>query len=295
MGIVYNCFNCKFSTGWQPGSSIGEKMKSLCRWLGASEDDIRSLVFEAMKTEAPDYQPEPEEVTVQFENKSLPDNTLSLKEWATLMQGEIHEQLGKEFTAVIQYLIDRGYEDPFTYDFHWSADPGFMNRVIIPFRWQGRVAGYTARKITDGKPKYISDQHPNFVFNFDQQKSEQRYILVTEGPFDALAVNGIALLGNEISDLQARIISSLGSEVIVIPDQDRAGLNLFDRVSELGWSVASPNWDPGIKDSAEAVARYGRLFVSVDAIMTASSGSIKINMAKKQLEHKLERLSQKDG
>jgi hypothetical protein len=294
-GIVYNCFNCKFSTGWQPGSSLGEKMKNLCRWMGASEDDVRSMIFEAMKTEATDYQPEAVESSVQFENKSLPDNSMSLTEWAELMHGEIQEKLGDNFTAVVQYLIDRGYKDPFAYDFYWSVDPGFINRVIIPFRWQDRIVGYTARKITDGKPKYISDQHPNFVFNFDQQKSEQRYILVTEGPFDALAVNGVALLGNEISDQQARIISSLGSEVIVIPDQDRAGLNLFDRAVELGWSVASPNWNLEIKDSSEAVKEYGQLFVIVDAIMTASAGPIKINMAKKQLEHKLERLSQNYG
>jgi hypothetical protein len=30
----------------------------------------------------------------------------------------------------------------------------------------------------------------------------------------------------------------------------------------------------------------------VDAIMTAATGSIKINMAKKQLEHKLEKLKE---
>jgi hypothetical protein len=294
-GIVYNCFNCKFSTGWQPGNPLGEKMKSLCRWLGASEHDIRSLVFEAMKTEALDYEPKIETLTIQFENKSLPENTMSLKEWAEVMQGEIDEQLGDNFAAVIRYLIDRGYENPFDYDFYWSANPGFMNRAIIPFRWQDQIVGYTARKITDGKPKYISDQHPNFVFNFDQQMPQQRYILVTEGPFDALAVNGVALLGNEISDLQSRVISSLGAEVVVIPDQDRAGLNLFGRALELGWSVASPNWETDVKDSAEAVKRYGRLFVIVDAIMTAAAGSIKISMAKKQLEYKLERLSQNDG
>jgi len=51
-----------------------------------------------------------------------------------------------------------------------------------------------------------------------------------------------------------------------------------------------PNWDPDVKDTADAVHRYGRLFVIVDAIKTAQQGQIKINMAKKQQEHKLERL-----
>jgi len=54
--------------------------------------------------------------------------------------------------------------------------------------------------------------------------------------------------------------------------------------------VAMPNWDSDVKDVADAVQRYGRLFVIVDAIKTAQQGQIKINMAKKQQEHKLERL-----
>jgi DNA primase len=104
----------------------------------------------------------------------------------------------------------------------------------------------------------------------------------------------VALLGNEIAEQQVRIINGLGATPIIIPDQDRAGLNLFDRAAELGWAVASPSWEDDVKDSAEAVQRYGKLFVIVDAIMTASQGSIKINMAKKKLEHKLERLSEND-
>jgi hypothetical protein len=65
---------------------------------------------------------------------------------------------------------------------------------------------------------------------------------------------------------------------------------LYDRAAELGWSVAIPNWDADVKDVADAVYRYGKLFVLVDAIKTAQQGQIKINMAKKQQEHKLERL-----
>jgi len=67
-------------------------------------------------------------------------------------------------------------------------------------------------------------------------------------------------------------------------------LVLFDRAAELGWSVAMPNWDSDVKDVADAVNRYGKLFVIVDAIKTAQQGEIKIIMAKKQQEHKLQRL-----
>ncbi len=287
-GIVYNCFNCKFSTGWQPGSPFGEKMKSLSRWMGAGEDIIKEMVFEALKTESDEYQSETYQPKIEFEEKPLPEHSMSLKEWSEIIEGEIEEQLGPQFIEVLRYLMDRGYDIPFDHDFYWSPTPGYIDRIIIPFRWEGRVVGNTARKITGGKPKYLSDQHPHFVFNFDKQSEQQKYIFVCEGPFDALAIDGVALLTNDIAEQQSRIINSLGAEVIVIPDQDSAGLVLFDRAAELNWSVAMPTWDSDVKDVADAVKKYGKLFVIVDAIMTAQKGQIKINMAKKKQEHKLE-------
>jgi len=285
-GVVYNCFNCKFTTGWQPGSTIGEKMKTLCRWLGANEDTIKELVFEALKTEGDEYQPISHQTQLTFEDKPLPEGAMPIAEWVnSAYLPDISEDIG----PVLDYVYSRNM-DPLTDDFYWSPAAGYENRVIIPFRWEGRVVGNTARKVTAGKPKYLSDQHPHFVFNFDQQKENQKYIFVCEGPFDALAIGGVALLTNEIAEQQSRIINSLGAEVIVIPDQDRAGLTLFDRASELGWAVAMPNWDSDVKDVADAVLRYGKLFVIVDAIKTAQQGQIKINMAKKQQEHKLELL-----
>ena len=285
-GVVYNCFNCKFSTGWQPGSPLGEKMKTLARWFGADDTLIKELTFEALKTEGEDYRPEAQLAQIAFTDKELPEGAMPIAEWVNSSYlPDISEDIG----PVIDYVYSRGM-DPLSDNFYWSPAPGYENRVIVPFTWEGRIVGNTARKVTKGKPKYLSDQHPFFVFNFDKQKEEQKYIFVCEGPFDALAVDGVGLLTNEISDQQARIINSLGIEVIVIPDQDRAGLILFDRAAELNWSVAMPNWDDDVKDTADAVLKYGKLFVVVDAIKTAQKGAIKINMAKNRQEHKLERL-----
>jgi DNA primase len=99
----------------------------------------------------------------------------------------------------------------------------------------------------------------------------------------------VALLTNDIADQQARIINSLGHKVIVIPDQDEAGLELIKRAIEHDWAVAFPTWEDDVKDSADAVQRYGRLFVTVDVIKTAQQGEIKLTMALKSLEQKLKR------
>lgn len=284
-GLIYNCFNCKFTTGWQPGSPLGEKMKTLCRWLGASDDIIKDMTFDALKSQSDDYTQQ-YKPTVEFTLKSLPEGSMSISDW---INSEYFPDVKDDLEKVIAYLLERGV-DPLDDDFFWSIGEGYHDRVILPFRYHGKIVGNTARKIRPGNPKYLSDQHPHFVYNFDRQQENQRYSFVAEGPFDALGVEGMALLTNEISDQQARIINSLNSEVIVIPDQDRAGLLLFDRAAELDWSVAMPNWEPDVKDCAEAVRRYGKLFVVVDAINNAQKGQIKITMAKKKQEKKLDLL-----
>jgi hypothetical protein len=285
-GIVYNCFNCKFSTGWQPGSLFGEKMKTLCKWLGADENDIKQLIFESLKTESDNNQTEKYQAKEIFSNKTLPEGSMPLLDW---VNSEYWDDIAPEVEKIISYVDNRGH-DPFDGNFYWTPAAGYENRVIIPFRYQGRIVGNTARKVLEGKPKYISDQQPNYVFNTDICEENQKYIFVVEGPFDALSINGLAVLSNDISDIQSKIIKSLNSEVIIIPDQDLAGLELYDKAIKYDWSIANPNWDNDIKDVADAVLRYGKLFVIVDAIKTAVSGEIKIKMAKKSKEHKLKRL-----
>jgi len=277
--IVYNCFNCKYSTGWKPGSPITPKFKSLCQWLGGNDDDIKQFVFEAMKTESAEYQPETFVEKPTFTEKPLPEGALPLIEWLDAKLDENEEQ---QLIAVAEYVVNRGY-DPASKHFYWSPLPGYADRVIIPFVYDGKIVGSTARKVRDGKPKYLSDQHPFFVFNVDEQSELHRYLFVVEGPFDALAVGGVALLTNEISDQQARIINNIGKEVIVIPDQDKAGTFLIDQAKELGWSIAFPTWDDSIKDCADAVLKYGKLFVIVDAIKTATSNPAKIEIEKRKM------------
>jgi hypothetical protein len=289
-GIVFNCFNCKFTASWLPGRPISNKFKNLCKWLGASDDDINTLIFEALKTESPEYEHKVEETKVTFTEKELPEGSLPLLDW---VDSKYWKDIQHELEPVIAYVVSRGY-DPFDGTFLWSPAAGYESRVIIPFKWQGRIVGNTARKVTNGKPKYLSDQHPHFVFNVDAQSEEQKYVFVCEGPFDALSIGGVALLTNDVAEQQERIINSLGSEVIVVPDQDEAGLILINRAIENDWAVAFPNWDADVKDCADAVQRYGKLFVIVDLIKTAQRGQIRLQMALKNLENKLKREKEND-
>ena len=101
--------------------------------------------------------------------------------------------------------------------------------------------------------------------------------------FDALSINGLAVLHAEINDAQVRLIRSLGRDVIVVPDQDTAGMKLVDRAVELGWAVSMPNWPGDVKDVNDAVIRWGRLGTLLTIMRARETSPIKIELRKRQL------------
>jgi len=283
-GFVYNCFNCGYTASWKPGRGISQKLKNLMKWLGAPDDDVNRMIFEAMRIEAGDTSNDNTVELKKFTKKELPPNSLILSDW---IDADLDSDTETKIAEVVQYIINRGF-DPLDKNFFWSPESGFADRVIIPFRFEGEIVGWTARKIREGKPKYLSDQHPTYVFNLDSITKNQKYVFVVEGPFDALAINGVALLHNDISEHQAALINRLGKRVIVIPDRDSSGLEVVKKAIDLDWEVAFPNWDMSIKDVAEAVEKYGDLFVITDIINTSIAGNIKISLYLKKFQKLLE-------
>ena len=101
-------------------------------------------------------------------------------------------------------------------------------------------------------PKFINDQQPGYVFGIDLQK-RLGSCLVFEGIFDAISMNGCALTHNTINDNQVGVLKKLGKRIIVVPDQDKTGLEICDKALELGFDVSLPNWAEDIKDANDAV------------------------------------------
>ncbi len=107
--------------------------------------------------------------------------------------------------------------------------------------------------------------------------------LVTEGIFDALSLNGVALMHDDISPEQAALLSTLNRQIIVVPDRDETGLKLCDKALELGYQVSLPNWEAGIKDANDAIKRYGKLPTLLSILQNATNSKIKIEMQRKKI------------
>jgi DNA primase len=286
--VSYHCFNCGYKASYQPGRHLTFKFRKLLRWLGADESDVKRLVIEAIRIKdlvAPEEIKEPEE-KIEFRERSLPDEIISYSELRTFLAlTDDNYVISQNIINKINYVLDRRI-DAQKYEFYItdSVAHSLHQRVIIPCTWQGRTIGYTARAVNDGvKPKYYSNYEPNFVFNIDQQGKDWKFVIVCEGPFDAMSVDGVAVLGNECSEQQAEIIDGLTREVIVVADRDKAGEKLINNALEYGWSVSFPVWLETCKDINEAVIKYGKLFVIKSILNNKQTNKLKIELMKKKL------------
>lgn len=275
-GFSYHCFNCNYTTGWQPGAHLGYRVRNLLSWLGMPEDRIQILVFEAMRNvDHTVVQEEFKKKSANFKPVQLPDHA-PIKE---LVSAGAH-LLDENLAAVVDFISQRGFDlDDYNWQWSPSSEHGLNRRVIIPYTWQGKTIGYTARSVNpNSKIKYFNQVDSDYVFNTDRQTLDRKFVIVTEGPLDAVAVDGVAVLTNEVSESKAEIIESLGRQVIVVPDRDRSGRLLLDQAVQYGWSVSFPLWEPDVKDAAEAHRRYGKLYTLRSILADVETSGLKIKL-----------------
>jgi len=281
--VSYHCFNCGFKASYVIGRKLTYKMRQFMSYIGIPDDTIRKLAIEAMREEESDVKYEKKKF-VTFNKKNLPKDTKSLDMWLEkYTTGTLSETEQKSVDNLLNYLSSRGI-GPDWYDFMYSADKvwNVNQRLLIPFYWRGEVVGFTGRIFTQSdKVKYFTDVQPGYVFNMDAQDWTRKFVIVTEGPFDAITISGVSILGSEINDTQRELIDGLGRQVIVVPDRDAPGEKLINQATEFGWSVAFPEWEDGVNDIAEAVQKYGRLFTIQSILKTTEKNKLKIDLKRK--------------
>ena len=270
--ISYNCFNCGYKTGWQPGRPLSRKLRQLMDWLGTPESDIKRLVLTAiqLKETAIEQNLIPEEVEFTFEKKDFPEQS---------------SPLASDNKLILEYLHKRGLDEN-DYPYYWTpiTETKFDRRVIIPFFWQDEIVGYTARLAVRGNPKYFTSTPAGYVFNMDRQTEDRKFVIVTEGPFDAIAIDGVAILGSDIGDAQVDLIESLNRQVIMMPDNDSAGNKLVTQALKYNWDVSFPTWYDTCKDINEAVLNYGKMFTLKNILDNVQSTRLKIQLHQKRLQ-----------
>lgn len=278
-GVSYHCFNCNFKASWQPGRQLSAKFKKLLNWLNVPTDLINKCVFDALRQKEDPAHNVTINVLPTFIDKAMPMGAKPISEWL--------KDPPEEIIPAIEYIYNRGFTvDDFPW--YWTDEDGFQNRLIIPFFYENRCVGWTARLLRDGKIKYISEQQPGYVFNLDRQRpapwddDRRKFVIVTEGPIDAIGIDGCAVMSNEVGPQQIALLKQLGKEVIIVPDRDEPGLKLVNQAIENGWSVSMPDWEEGIKDVNDSVRKYGKLYTLLSIIEAKESMALKIQLRMKK-------------
>jgi len=278
-GISYHCFNCGYKASWQPGRPFSHKMRKLLQWMGTPDDIINKVALEVMReNEGVEAKTRIAEMP-SFDTVPLPDDAVKIIDIPDYNE---HNTGFKHFLAVLKYMAQRNLNIDDT-DYYWSPSLGYRDRLIIPFYYEGRIVGWTARSVLpDKKPKYLTEVQPGFVYGLDEQRPHKVFTIVCEGQLDAIHIEGCALGGSEISDQQAILLNRLQKDIIVVPDRDKAGSKLVERAIELGWSVSMPDWSQDINDIGDAVDKYGRLYTLYSITSAAESSPLKIRLKAKK-------------
>jgi len=264
--VSFHCFNCQFKTSWQPGRVISVKMRKLMRLLHITDDIITQLSFEALRLHG-EESTKIKSIVPEFNTRALPMDAVLIS--------DIIDDIPEGLVPVLEYMNKRRLylED---YPFYWCDKVGFNNRLIIPFYFRGRIVGYTARTVnTNANPRYLSEQQPGYVFNLDRQTYDRKFVLVCEGPIDAISIDGCAIMGAEIKESQDWLLRQLNREIVLIPDRDHEGPKTVEQALDLGWSISMPDWPQGIKDVNDAVMKLGRVATMWLIVQAKESSALK--------------------
>ena len=266
----WHCFNCGYTASFVLGRTLTFKARKLLTWLGVDTQVIEQINLESMRHKSihgllEDREQVVKKTEVEFEERDLPSGL---------------ELITEQHSALKEYLATRAI----TLDYPYMTNPTNPRPgIVVPFTYKGMMVGSAIRFLDDRTPRYINDIQPGYVFGADLQQLAWQYAIVVEGVFDALSINGLAVLHNDINPQQVELIKSLGRQVIVVPDQDSAGMKLVDRAIELGWTVSMPEWPAGCKDVNDAVIQLGRVGCLLTILQARETSRIKIEMKRKKL------------
>lgn len=290
-GIGVNCYNCGFRAKWRLGERLSKNMKDLLLALGMTARQVQQAAYWAdqmrsMLGERPDVQAKHNiSVSLDFPTVDLPPQARSIQD---LINTDCDHP---DFLRAIDYLLSRGDVAATATTYYWSPEPDLCNRLIIPCYHRNNIVGWIARSILpDDKLRYMKQLPSNYLFNSGVMTiPERKYVLICEGSFDALVIDGVGALGASLNDTQLAWIAACGKQPVIVPDRDKAGGQLVEIAIKREWPVAFPHygnkigvwWDADVKDPDEAVKRYGKLYTiqSILSSLTWNKAEIRSRMS----------------
>lgn len=276
--FTYHCFNCNFKCRFELGKTISRNLRQLMRWCNVEDDQINRWSLESLQhKDLIDYvKVKRKKLKIKFNEHELPEGCELLS-----TDNETHSKF-------VEYLENRGLsvtDYPFMVTPHEAGRNS--NRIIVPYTFDNKIVGHISRYLDDRIPKYIKEQQPGYIFGYDLQKPDWQVCIVVEGVLDALSINGCALTHDDISEEQAYLLKKLNRRIIIVPDLDKTGLTLCDKALDLGFEVSIPKWGPDVKDTNDAIRKYGKVPTLLSILQSATHSKIKVELSRRQLAKRI--------
>jgi len=267
--VGYNCFNCGHKAIYDPNAevipnhpSISDAMTKVLDAFNIPDDEWKQVLLTNMANDHQGFKnvgKQPVHLDIEPKEIELPKHFYPLG----------NEEDTNKWTQIARFYLEERGISPDSGPFYLSTGQGdkqaakWKGRIIIPIYKDEKLIFYQGRALVDMQKKYMSPPTPKdkVLYGFDKLfKNADLPLYVVEGWFDAYAIDGVAVFGNQLSDEQVKWLNRSRRPKVIIPDRFGDGHILANQALKMGWQVSTP--DVGnCKDMNAAVQRYGKLYV----------------------------------
>lgn len=254
--VVYHCFNCGCVAKFDPAEhgKIPKTMLAVLRSFNVPDDVYKRLQLSMFGKSSSEYT-YPTVTLVEPPVIPLPSKFCYLKDtdskWADVAREYLEHERGIDYNNY-PFMICSQLEE-------WSK------RLIIPIYKDEKLIYYQGRDLTysDASQRYLSPpiEKNKVLYGFDRLLGDNKTpLFITEGFFDAFLIDGVALLGKEISPFQRIWLDYSQREKIYIPDKQNSGKKAAFQALGCGWAISTPDIG-NCKDINESYKKYGKLYI----------------------------------
>ena len=285
---AYHCFNCGHASVFDPAENkaMPQKMIETLDAFGVPEEEWQAVLLSTLGRRYDKH-------AVQEQLQTLEPKVITLPNYFYELTDDVMSQLADA------YLETRGLTRD-QYKFYLGKktdDPDsekWFGRLIIPIYKDNQLIFYQGRDLTGKRRrKYLSPDVPrdNVLFGYDELfKNTDFPINIVEGWFDAFAISGVAVFGNQLTTNQINWLRQSSREKVIIPDRKGEGYLLAEQAIKLGWSVSTPDIGQ-CKDVNEAIVKYGKLYTLRTIKENTASGVEALTRIRLYCEQKQDDLS----
>ena len=269
--VMFHCFNCGSTAGHTASSQKFSKgMYQVLTAFGVDIASARKTLFASFMSHGAD----------SIETDDEREYRMSIQAPSVIELPDEFEFLNganPNHTDAIKYVSDR-FVDYAKYGLMLSTTQNtrdiWYGRVIVPiYNRSNQVIFYQGRSFVGADRRWESPSAPktNVLFGYHNIDDHSKdYVIVCEGTFDAMCIDGVAILGSEFTSFHIRTLNQVHKKKIVVPQRDKRGYAMALQALEHGYSLSFPDIGRA-SDINDAVIQYGRLYTERQIISKATT------------------------